>query len=163
MHGPMPVTTLISSTPTHYPLLSPSLPSHPSSSSTSSVYKSNVNLVSNETLRIIESASEAVELARTAVYAAREAVALASEVEDVDYWLSGESGNLILEQRRKSRRKKKMKMYEFPEQGIDEEDDDDDMLMKSKYKCRNLSRIEEAKLCLCLKVPDFRIVWMTIS
>ncbi|KAJ0037967.1 hypothetical protein Pint_23911 [Pistacia integerrima] len=78
----MAITTICSSPPTLktlHPLLSPP----PSSSSN---VKFNVNLVSNsnEALSIIASATEAMALASAAMHAAREAVALARGVEEVE-------------------------------------------------------------------------------
>ncbi|XP_031264634.1 RNA polymerase sigma factor sigD, chloroplastic [Pistacia vera] len=144
----MAITTICSSPPTLktiHPLLSPP----PSSSSN---VKFNVNLVSNsnEALSIIASATEAMALASAAMHAAREAVALARGVEEVETF-EGETETetvsvSVVRVRRKSRRKKKTKEYEFFDKGFSGEDE----FVKNK-KSWYLSRKEEAEICLNLK------------
>ncbi|KAJ0094098.1 hypothetical protein Patl1_17131 [Pistacia atlantica] len=143
----MAITTICSSPPTLktiHPLLSPP----PSSSSN---VKFNVNLVSNsnEALSIIASATEAMALASAAMHAAREAVALARGVEEVEPFeeeTEAESVSVVRVKRRKSRRKKKTKEYESLDKGFSGEDE----FVKNK-KSGYLSRKEEAEICLNLK------------
>lgn len=92
-------------------------------------------------------------LASAAVHAAREAVALARGVEEVETFegeTETESVSVVRVSRRKSRRKKKIKEFEFLDKGFSGEDE----FVKNK-KSWYLSRKEEAEFCLCLKVNLF--------
>ncbi|ONI20548.1 hypothetical protein PRUPE_2G021900 [Prunus persica] len=157
----MAITTSICSSPNQPPILPtlslPTIPFTPLKTHhplqlhlpfPSSSSKSGGNLVSNDALAIA-AAAEALVLARAAVEAAIDAVAVTEDIGEVwSCWESGnESGGLVARRKRRRKRRKGL-------EALDEEmkrDVEDGMVSFGFVRYEHLSPREEAECCLSLK------------